>query len=472
MPPKFRHLALQRFARLFDIAVVSVGFLAAFALASDSYSWLEFAEILQLRIQLFNLIFIVAYVVACSTIFSRCGFYVSHRMSRWSRQIREIFTAVTSVTGILFVLRWPFDFIFANNWFLLLFWVFNFSVLALARIGGLKLLYLIRSHGRNARSIVIVGKGADAAELGDRIEREPSLGYRLVRIIDAELFKAPEVSVVDQLNVVIAHQPVDEVLLALPMNQYGALVETMVHHCEEQGIVVRVRTELFNLQVARSYADELQGIPVMTIQSGPADGWQLAMKRFIDIVGSGTLLLALAPLFAVVALLIRFDSGGPVFFAQERVGFNKRRFNVLKFRTMVLEAEKQQEMLEHLNEVDGPVFKIKKDPRITRVGAFLRRFSVDELPQLINVFKGEMSLVGPRPLPVRDVLRIDAQWHKRRFSIKPGITCLWQVNGRSNIGFNDWVRMDLDYIDKWSLRLDLLILLKTLPAVFKGPGAY
>ena len=282
----------------------------------------------------------------------------------------------------------------------------------------------------------------------------------------------PDSSIVDQLNSVIAHHPVDEVLVALPMNKYGPLVETIVRHCEEQGIIVRVRTEIFNLQVARSYLDDLQGVPVMTIQSGPTDGWALVIKRLIDIVGSAALLLALAPLFAIVMLLIRLDSPGPVFFAQERVGFNKRRFRMLKFRTMVDGSDRQQHMLEHLNEVEGPVFKIKNDPRVTRVGGLLRRFSIDELPQLINVLRGDMSLVGPRPLPVRDVERIELQWHKRRFSIRPGITCLWQVNGRSNIGFDDWVRMDLDYIDKWSLGLDLLILMKTIPAVFKGPGAY
>jgi exopolysaccharide biosynthesis polyprenyl glycosylphosphotransferase len=278
--------------------------------------------------------------------------------------------------------------------------------------------------------------------------------------------------IVEQLNSMIADQPVDEVLVALPIDRYGSLVETIVRQCEEQGIIVRVRTDMSHLQVARSYVDELEGVPVMTIQSGPQDGWALVAKRLIDIVGSAVLLLALAPLFVIITLLIKFDSAGPILFAQERVGYNKRRFKVLKFRTMVVTAEKQQHALEQLNEVEGPVFKIKKDPRVTRIGAFLRRFSIDELPQLVNVLKGDMSLVGPRPLPVRDVERIDAQWHKRRFSIKPGITCLWQVNGRSNIGFNEWVRMDLDYIDKWSLGLDLLILIKTIPAVFKGPGAY
>lgn len=278
--------------------------------------------------------------------------------------------------------------------------------------------------------------------------------------------------IVNQLNSVIADQPVDEVLVALPIDKYGPLVETIVRHCEEQGIIVRVQTEMSTLRVARSYIDELQGVPVVTIQSGPQDGWQLVAKRLIDIVGSASLLVALAPLFAAVTLLIRLDSPGPLFFAQERVGFNKRRFRILKFRTMVVGSDQQQHMLEHLNEAEGPVFKIKNDPRITRVGRILRRFSIDELPQLINVLKGDMSLVGPRPLPVRDVEQIDLQWHKRRFSIKPGITCLWQVNGRSNIGFNEWVRMDLDYIDKWSLGLDLKILIMTIPAVFRGPGAY
>jgi exopolysaccharide biosynthesis polyprenyl glycosylphosphotransferase len=282
-----------------------------------------------------------------------------------------------------------------------------------------------------------------------------------------------ESPLLDELESVLSDNAVDEVLVALPINRYGDLVETIVRRCEEQGILVRVRTDMFNTAgAARSYTDELEGVPVVTIQSGPQDGWQLLAKRLIDILGSAALLLVLAPVFAIVTLLIRSDSAGPILFAQDRVGLNKRRFRMLKFRTMLDGADQQQLVLEQLNEAEGPVFKIRNDPRITRVGRILRRFSIDELPQLFNVLKGDMSLVGPRPLPVRDVNRINVHWHKRRFSIKPGITCLWQVNGRSNIGFNDWVRMDLDYIDKWSLGLDIKILMKTIPAVFRGPGAY
>jgi exopolysaccharide biosynthesis polyprenyl glycosylphosphotransferase len=279
-------------------------------------------------------------------------------------------------------------------------------------------------------------------------------------------------SVIGELAAVLAQEPVDEVFITLSQDKYGHLVETMVRLCEEQGILVRIQTALFELRSARWHVEELDGMPIVTIWSGPPDGWPLLAKRLIDMCGSAVLLLAMLPLFVLVAVLIKLDSPGPIFFRQERIGLNKRRFRLLKFRTMVEGAEKQQQILEHLNEADGPVFKIKDDPRITRIGKFLRRFSIDELPQLFNVLMGDMSLVGPRPLPVRDIERIDVPWHKRRLSVKPGITCLWQINGRSNLGFDDWVRMDLEYIDTWSLGLDVKILVKTILAVLRGAGAY
>jgi lipopolysaccharide/colanic/teichoic acid biosynthesis glycosyltransferase len=183
------------------------------------------------------------------------------------------------------------------------------------------------------------------------------------------------------------------------------------------------------------------------------------------------LLIALAPVFLVVTVLIKLTSEGPILFRQERVGLNKRKFLIYKFRTMVPDAEKMLPAIEKLNEASGPVFKIKNDPRMTQIGRFLRRASIDELPQLFNVLKGDMSLVGPRPLPVRDYEGFNADWQRRRFSIRPGITCLWQINGRSAISFEKWMQMDLQYIDEWSLWLDLKILARTVPAVLRGSGA-
>ena len=281
-----------------------------------------------------------------------------------------------------------------------------------------------------------------------------------------------ESKLISELKGLIDQEPVDEVFVMLPRDKYRQLNEHIVGLCEEQGIVVRVQTSPFPLRIARWQSDELDGRPIVTIRSGPSSAWHLAMKRLLDVVGSTLLLLALAPVFSFVMLAVKWDSTGPVFYIQDRVGLNKRRFRLFKFRTMSERADELQAELECLNEAEGPVFKIKHDPRVTRVGRFLRRFSIDELPQLLNVLKGDMSLVGPRPLPVRDVKRINSQWQKRRFSVKPGLTCVWQVNGRSDISFNDWVSMDLQYIDNWSLALDMKILLKTVPTVLKGAGAY
>ena len=200
-------------------------------------------------------------------------------------------------------------------------------------------------------------------------------------------------------------------------------------------------------------------------------GRQVLIKRVADIFISLILICLFAPFFFLIAVLIKITSAGPVFFIQERLGLNKRRFRLYKFRTMVSDAEKKIAGLKDQNEVSGPVFKIKNDPRITRVGKLLRKTSIDEFPQLFNVLKGDMSLVGPRPLPVRDYEGFDRDWQRRRFSVRPGITCLWQVNGRSNTPFEKWMELDMSYIDNWSLWLDMKILVQTIPAVLRGSGA-
>jgi exopolysaccharide biosynthesis polyprenyl glycosylphosphotransferase len=211
---------------------------------------------------------------------------------------------------------------------------------------------------------------------------------------------------------------------------------------------------------------------MLVFRSAPEASWQRFLKEVIDIVGAFLLLLVLAPPLAVVALLIKLTSPGPVFFRQQRGGLHGRPFTMLKFRTMVTNAEQLKQELAALNEMSGPVFKVTNDPRVTRIGRFLRRFSLDEFPQLLNVVRGEMSLVGPRPPPVDEVERFDDPADRRRLSVKPGLTCLWQVSGRNEVrDFKNWVQLDLEYIDRWSLWLDFKILMRTIPAVLRGTGA-
>jgi exopolysaccharide biosynthesis polyprenyl glycosylphosphotransferase len=215
-----------------------------------------------------------------------------------------------------------------------------------------------------------------------------------------------------------------------------------------------------------------QGRPTLVFRSVPSSTWPLLAKQVIDVVGAAVLLLLTVPVLLFAAIGVRLSSRGPVLFRQERSGLNGRPFTMWKFRSMVTDAEQRKHELEALNEMSGPVFKVTGDPRVTRFGRFLRRYSIDELPQLFNVLRGDMSLVGPRPLPVSEVKRFDDPAHRRRLSVKPGLTCLWQISGRSQLrDFREWVRLDLEYIDNWSLSLDFKILLLTVPVVISGSGA-
>jgi len=231
--------------------------------------------------------------------------------------------------------------------------------------------------------------------------------------------------------------------------------------------------DFFKTQISSPSLDDFYGRPVLVFRSAPESSWQGVIKQIMDFVGALLMVLLAGPLLMLpAALLIKLTSKGPIFFRQMRSGLNGAPFTIYKFRTMVTNAEQIKHELAAMNEMTGPVFKVTKDPRITPVGKWLRKFSIDELPQLFNVLRGEMSLVGPRPLPVDEIKRINDLAHRRRLSVKPGITCLWQVSGRNEIKeFKDWVRLDLEYIDNWSLWLDLKILLWTIPAVFGGSGA-
>ena len=306
----------------------------------------------------------------------------------------------------------------------------------------------------------------------------PEMGYRFIGFVD-DSSDDPEagnslkiVANYNQFEAFMREHVIDEIVVFSPLRSQYDKIARIVELAEAQGIILRFGIDPFSLKIGRSVIDQVGDVDVSTVQTGSMYGQpSLGVKTVLDFLIAGCLLLLLSPLMLAVAGLIKWQSPGPVLFVQQRLGFNKRRFNIYKFRTMREDAEQLQKGLEQLNEVDGPAFKIRNDPRITSLGKRLRMTSIDELPQLFNVLKGDMSLVGPRPLPVRDFEGFEHDIHRRRFSVKPGITCLWQISGRSNTSFDKWMELDMNYIDHWSIWLDLKILLKTIPAVLTRSGA-
>jgi exopolysaccharide biosynthesis polyprenyl glycosylphosphotransferase len=271
------------------------------------------------------------------------------------------------------------------------------------------------------------------------------------------------------LGKILEEHVLDDVIFAVPRERLSA-IEDAVKTCEEQGVGVMIALDVLRFGNARMSVGDLNGLPMLALTRAPSDELALAAKRMFDIAVSFTILFLLSPVFAALALAIKLDSRGPVFFRQRRVGLQGRTFDIFKLRSMHLDAEQRLESLRAHNEMSGPVFKMKNDPRITRVGRFIRRTSLDEFPQFWNVLRGEMSVVGPRP-PLPSEVRQYKRWQRRRLSVKPGITCIWQISGRNNIDFDKWMELDLEYIDQWSLWNDIQICLKTIPAVLGTRGA-
>jgi len=410
-------------------------------------------------------------------VFSLKGIYRSHRLSTFSEELREIGGAVVLATmtllGVAHIGRWPT----ITLWTATCVGVSGFGLISGMRVTLRLNLRRLRLQGKNLKSLVIIGGGARAQWFASQIRKRNDLGYRIVGYLDTGAYfengvsDIPWLGQIEALPQIIGSQVVDEVFVALPIKSQYTQIETAINLLEEQGIMVHLLSDPFPHQLARSRPTEFAGTPLLSLHSAPPVTWRTEVKRLIDIFVSAAMLVLLLPLWLLVALAIKLESEGQVLFVQERVGFNKRRFRMLKFRTMHQNAEARMKEIEHLNEKTGPIFKIRNDPRITRVGKWLRKTSIDELPQLVNVLLGDMSIVGPRPLSVRDALRMEVAWQKRRYSVKPGLTCLWQVSGRSNLSFDQWMKLDLEYIDTWSLVLDGLILLRTIPAILMARGA-
>jgi exopolysaccharide biosynthesis polyprenyl glycosylphosphotransferase len=473
-----RQILLKAF-KLFDLLVMVFSFGLATLTVHYQNSSIPLAQLIEMRIKIQNFALFFCFLLVWHTIFSLFGLYHSRRLSsRWG-EARDVFKATTLGTFAVLAAAVLLPISLINTVFLLVFWAGSTLTTILSRLALRYILVKFRLHGRNLRHMLIVGTNPRALKFAKNIEAKPELGYRISGFVDDDygkngLFKNsgyPLVASIHEFPSYLREHVVDEVCIHLPLKSRYDQVNWIVGLCQEQGIIVRFLSNIFNLKAGQSEAGHFDEAPVITVSTGAMEGLPILLKRALDFLLSLIMLALLSPLFLSVAILIRITSPGPVFFVQERLGVNKRRFRLIKFRTMIPNAEAKIAELEDLNEASGPVFKIKNDPRITKVGKFLRKTSIDELPQLINVLKGDMSLVGPRPLPVRDYNGFDEDWHRRRFSVRPGITCLWQVNGRSNTGFAEWMQLDMKYIDQWSLWLDLKILAMTLPAVIKGSGA-
>ncbi|MFM1944258.1 MAG: hypothetical protein RI897_3240 [Verrucomicrobiota bacterium] len=315
------------------------------------------------------------------------------------------------------------------------------------------------------RRMIIVGTSEDRKALKHRM---PVLFQQGVEVLEElDLNEMP----IERLLECLHRQAPNGVLLCAQHTVFGQ-VEKVIAACELEGVEVWLMADFFKTQISQTSLDDFLGTPMLVFRSAPETSWEVLAKQAIDIVGATFLLLLFSPIMLGAAMAVRFSSSGPIFFRQQRCGLNGRPFTMLKFRSMSTDAEQRKHELEKLNEMSGPVFKVTNDPRVTPVGRILRKYSIDEFPQLLNVIRGEMSLVGPRPLPVDEVARFDDLAHRRRLSVKPGITCLWQVSGRSDLqDFKEWVRLDLEYIDNWSLMLDIKILCRTVPVVLMGSGA-
>lgn len=324
---------------------------------------------------------------------------------------------------------------------------------------------LSNSMRRYQRTAVLVGSEAENQELVNLIQRHPEWGIAVTSQLNLGVQRA------DDLGTMLKDKPVDVVIFTSGKS-FLAEVESAILVCEVEGVEAWLVADFVRTSISRPTLDEMMGKPMIVFRSAPDVSWALLFKRVFDRVAAAGLLVALSWLMVLIALAIKATSRGPVLFRQARCGVRGRVFVMYKFRSMVTDAEQRRAELMVFNEMDGPVFKIAKDPRITWIGRILRRTSLDELPQLFNVLKGEMSMVGPRPLPVHEVKQFKNSWQRRRLSMRPGITCLWQIAGRNQIGFEEWMRLDLQYIDTWSLWLDFVILLKTIPVVLMARGAH
>lgn len=465
--------------RVFDIVAVTTSFALAAILASPDIQLGDLAQFFSLRLRVSNVAFFIGSVLGWIYLLTAYRLYANTYAQSTIRMLLRLAAATLLGSCLFWVIAHFLELDLVNMRFMASFTGMLFASCAIARLVLAYVLHRRTKGEGNLIEFLVVGVNQRSMNFIHSAESDVQAPRRFLGFVDVGVqeIKASAdgrhysyLTDIKYLREFLRATPVDEVVIGLPLKSYYDETSEVVSICKEQGITVRILTDIFQTDLTRSRIEEIGHHTLTTVVTHQITGAKALVKRGMDIVFGTAILVILAPVFVIASLLNAVTSPGPVLFSQERVGLNKKIFRMLKFRSMVAEAEMQQAALESINEAQGPVFKIRHDPRITPVGRFLRKTSIDELPQLINVIKGDMSLVGPRPLPLRDYAGFKEDWHRRRLSVRPGITGLWQVKDRNHKSFDRWMQLDMQYIDGWSIWMDLKILVQTVPAVLRGSG--
>lgn len=407
----------------------------------------------------------------------REGAYDVRRGRPYFDDLYGLLNATTTAIMLMVVLVFFYRRLFYSRIIFIYAGILIIVLLGLARLVRNMVLTRMRAAGKGVDRVLIIGAGEVGRTVMRNLIAQPELGYRVIGFLDDDPMKSGAdigpiraLGALDALPDALKENQIDQVIITLPW-QYHRKVIRLVTEAEQSGARARVVPDLFQLSLGGVDVEAINGIPLISIKESALTGLNRTLKRIVDVAISGTALVLISPLWAVIALAIKLDSPGPVLFRQERIGWRGRPFTVFKFRSMRVDAEEQLARLRELNEASGPLFKVREDPRRTRIGRFIRRTSLDELPQLINVLRGEMSIVGPRPGLASEVAQYQ-DWHRKRLAVLPGITGLWQVSGRSELTFDEMVMLDIYYAENWSLGLDLRIMVRTVPQMIFGDGAY
>lgn len=409
-------------------------------------------------------------------ILDRLKGYTHQRFTSLHKEFSLVFKATTIGVFVFFASFFIFRFQYVPRTYIFIFSIINFICLAFDKMILFRIAEIIRKKGKNRKKILVVGTGNEAITFVKTVEKNMGWGLDIIGFLsnkDEEkgqtLFGKKILGTFSDATEVFHEKIIDEVIISVSDNDFASVKE-VIETCEREGVQFRLNSDFFGYLVKKVTVDYVYNLPIVSFYTTSNDEWALYLKRFMDLFISASLLILISPLFILIAALIKLTSKGPIFYEWNVVGLNKKPFRSWKFRTMVQNADQLKEKLIKMNEMRGPVFKIKYDPRITKVGKYLRKFSLDELPQLWSVLKGDMSIVGPRPPLQSEIIKFES-WHRRKLSMKPGITCMWQVKGRNVINnFDDWAKLDLQYIDNWSIWLDLKIFFLTPLAVFRGSG--